>query len=99
MMDMMKRTVLLAIGTLIFTLARAQEVGPASGSLILAGGGRVDNGIFQRFVELAGGKDARLVMIPTAGSKADYDETGPFFFLYPSQRYDMKVRRVIRRRE
>ena len=56
-------------------LVQSQTVGPASGSLVLAGGGRLSAEIFQRFVDLAGGEDARLVMIPTAGAEADYDES------------------------
>ncbi len=54
---------------------RAQQIGPKNGSLILAGGGRLDQGIYQRFVDLAGGAAARIVMIPTAGTEADYDHT------------------------
>ncbi|MDP2955743.1 MAG: Type 1 glutamine amidotransferase-like domain-containing protein, partial [Longimicrobiales bacterium] len=30
--------------------------------------------IYKRFIELAGGPDAPLVMIPTAGGEAEYDE-------------------------
>lgn len=50
-----------------------QSIGPQKGSLILAGGGRLDPALFQRFVDLAGGSSARIVMIPTAGAEADYD--------------------------
>ena len=38
------------------------------GSLVVAGGGRLTVEIIERFVELAGGKEARLVVIPTATS-------------------------------
>lgn len=34
-----------------------------------AGGGALGAGIFERFVELAGGPDARIVLIPTAGAE------------------------------
>ena len=54
----------------------AQDVGPAAGTLMLAGGGVRDPVIAQRFVELAGGRDARIVVIPTAGSDSTY---GPDF--------------------
>jgi cyanophycinase len=42
------------------------------GALILAGGGELDEAIFQRFVEMAGGPQARLVVIPTAGRDERY---------------------------
>lgn len=42
-------------------------VGPPSGTLIVAGGGRLGDDIVGRFVELAGGTDARIVILPTAG--------------------------------
>ena len=43
----------------------AQEVGPTNGSLVIVGGG-LTPGIVQRFIELAGGADAKIVVIPTA---------------------------------
>ncbi len=52
----------------------AHEIGPTNGALILAGGGRLDKEIYQRFIDLAGGDSARIVMIPTAGSDAHYDD-------------------------
>ncbi|MEE9131416.1 MAG: cyanophycinase [Phycisphaerales bacterium] len=45
--------------------AAAQEVGPTNGSLVIVGGG-LTPGIVQRFIELAGGADAKIVVIPTA---------------------------------
>jgi cyanophycinase len=46
----------------------APEYGPARGTLILIGGGSTrDTGIIEAFLRLAGGKDARLVVVPTAG--------------------------------
>jgi cyanophycinase len=42
--------------------------GPSSGSLVIAGGGQLDGtGIIERFVELAGGPHAKIVIVPTAG--------------------------------
>jgi cyanophycinase len=44
------------------------EYGPAKGTLIIIGGGSIkDTGILETFLRLAGGKDARLVVVPTAG--------------------------------
>ncbi len=54
----------------------AQEVGPANGSLVVVGGNLHDPEIIQRFIDLAGGPDAPIVLIPTAGGgdDADYDQ-------------------------
>jgi cyanophycinase len=57
---------------LFFGSIHAEEAGvtpgPATGTLVIAGGGIRDNSIYQRFMELAGGPDAPLVVIPTASS-------------------------------
>lgn len=46
----------------------APEYGPASGKLVIVGGGPLNNtGIIEKFIELAGGPDARFVIVPTAG--------------------------------
>jgi cyanophycinase len=55
--------------------AHGQGVGPASGSLVIVGGGMTDPTIAQRFVELAGGEEARIVVVPTAGGRETYDES------------------------
>ena len=48
-------------------------VGPENGSLVVVGGAMQSPEIYRRFIELAGGPDAELVMIPTAGGQDDYD--------------------------
>jgi len=53
----------------------AQEVGPPNGSLVIVGGALSDPAIVARFIELAGGPDAPIVVIPTAGGADDYDGT------------------------
>lgn len=50
----------------------APVVGPASGAVIVAGGGMLEAEIWSRFVELAGGDDARIVVVPTAGTEDEY---------------------------
>ena len=47
--------------------------GPASGSLVVAGGNIKDLSIFERFVALAGGLDAAIVVVPTA-AEGDINE-------------------------
>lgn len=48
-------------------------VGPAKGWLMIHGGGRITPEEKTRFVELAGGANASLVVIPTASTNGDID--------------------------
>lgn len=41
------------------------------GSLVIAGGGELSQDIYDKFIELAGGTDAKVVVIPTASTDAD----------------------------
>ena len=50
------------------------QVGPEKGSLVVVGGAMQSAEIYERFIELAGGPDAHIVLIPTAGGAAEYDE-------------------------
>lgn len=50
------------------------SVGPENGSLVVVGGAMRDPAIFQRFIELAGGPDAHIIYIPTAGGGEEYDD-------------------------
>jgi cyanophycinase len=54
--------------------ALSEPVAPVPGTLVLVGGGGMPKGVRDYFLELAGGKRARLVVIPTASSKADMPE-------------------------
>ncbi|HET6899179.1 MAG TPA: cyanophycinase [Vicinamibacteria bacterium] len=47
------------------------EIGPARGSLVIVGGGLRSDSILKRFLDLAGGPEASLVVIPTAGESDD----------------------------
>lgn len=51
------------------------RVGPASGSLVIVGGALRDGAIIDRFLELAGGPDAPIVVIPTAEGGTTYDDS------------------------
>lgn len=55
--------------------ALAQEVGPSKGSLVIVGGTLRDMAIVDRFIELAGGPEAPIVVVPTAGGAGDYDDS------------------------
>lgn len=64
---------LLALLCFLAPLLAAQQVGPASGSLVIMGGGPGGRDVIQRFLELAGGPTAPIVVIPTAGGGEGYD--------------------------
>jgi cyanophycinase len=53
----------------------AQEFGPPNGSLVIVGGAMRDTAIVRRFIDLAGGTEAHIVVIPTAGGAPEYDQT------------------------
>ncbi len=54
----------------------ATEYGPPRGALVIAGGGQLTGtGIMERFIELAGGENARIVVVPTAGGNLGRDGT------------------------
>lgn len=52
----------------------AQEIGPANGSLVIAGGAVRGEVIIKRFLDLAGGTDVPIVVIPTAGGGETYNQ-------------------------
>lgn len=54
--------------------AFAQDVGPVKGSLVIVGGGGMSTAISDHFIQLAGGKDARIAIVPTASSSIDDDD-------------------------
>lgn len=48
-------------------LPAATGYGPAKGALVIVGGGSTEGtGIIEKFVELAGGRDAKYIIVPTA---------------------------------
>ena len=57
--------------------AGATAVAPERGALVVVGGGRVGADILARFLELAGGKDVPIVIIPTAGGDTVTSAYGP----------------------
>ena len=56
-----------------------------AGWLVIVGGGGLPDGVRNRFLELAGGKNARLVIIPTAHTKADRLETMASYAYWKAQ--------------
>src|SRR5579883_1614577 len=65
-----------AVLLLLSGIAAAQdpEYGPAKGTLVIQGGGSdVGTGIFETFVNKAGGLGAKIVVVPTAGGNRNPD--------------------------
>ena len=53
----------------------AADYGPDKGTLVIVGGNMQDPAIVKRFIDLAGGTEAPIVIIPTAGEADDeYDQ-------------------------
>ena len=69
----MRKLVALLLLTLTVSVSAAVH-GPDKGTLVIVGGNMQDPAIVKRFIDLAGGPDAPLVIIPTAGeADDDYD--------------------------
>ena len=49
--------------------------GPVRGTLVIVGGGRLSDTIINRFIELAGGPEARIVLVPTAAGAESYADS------------------------
>lgn len=67
----------LALGAAVLVgaaFAQAPEYGPAHGTLVIQGGGSdVDTGIFETFINKAGGLNAKIIVVPTAGGNRTPD--------------------------
>jgi cyanophycinase len=68
----MKRSSLLAL--ILAATACAATIGPSKGTLVIVGGGKVGPEIIQKLFDLAGGKDAPIVVIPTADAADKFDD-------------------------
>jgi cyanophycinase len=55
------------------------------GALMPVGGGRMSDAVRDKFLDLAGGKRSRLVVIPTASARADHPEVSPTYLYWRSQ--------------
>ena len=51
-----------------------QIVGPENGTLIIVGGGKLSDTILLAFIEASGGKEAPILVIPTALGQPSYSE-------------------------
>jgi cyanophycinase len=77
------RAAIVAVALVVFPAsalraqAAATRVGPPSGALVLVGGALESERIFRTFIDLAGGPNARIVIVPTAGEDGEYDGSYP----------------------
>jgi cyanophycinase len=66
-----------AIVIALFTVtlaAQPPEYGPEKGTLVIQGGGSAEGtGIYETFVNLAGGPSAKIIIVPTAGGNRSQD--------------------------
>lgn len=67
---------LLNLNTLVQAQNNSPSIGPARGSLMIVGGGSLGTDIWTRFIELAGGESANIIVIPTANEDANIN-SGP----------------------
>jgi cyanophycinase len=65
-------SVVLALLPLEIIQPQSTKVGPPRGSVLVVGGGSLGPEVLGRFVELAGGPDALIVDVPTAGGDSVY---------------------------
>ena len=65
----------LAVLLFVFGLsAQTPEYGPEKGTLVIQGGGAAEGtGIYETFINLAGGPDAKIIIVPTAGGNRGQD--------------------------
>ena len=71
-----RQPLFLALMAVLSTLgaATAADFGPENGALVIVGGSMKDPAILERFLELAGGPEVPIVVIPTAGGGEHYDQ-------------------------
>ncbi|MGI4728368.1 MAG: cyanophycinase [Janthinobacterium lividum] len=69
----MKKTLIKTAFTLLiaffgsYSFAQQTFIGPEKGTLIIVGGGNVGPEIWSKFIEKAGGANAKIIYVPTAG--------------------------------
>ena len=68
------RTIIAALALSLSAMAQAPEYGPVKGTLVIQGGGSADGtGIMETFANLAGGRNAKIIIVPTAGGNRTAD--------------------------
>src|SRR5689334_12881099 len=68
----MKKLIALLVVVSGVSLSAANEHGPDKGTLVIVGGAMQDPAIVKKFIDLAGGPDAPIVIIPTASEDDEH---------------------------
>ena len=63
------------MGTTQASAVLAQSHGPAHGTLVISGGAETSSEIYDRFIALAGGPDALILVVPTSGNGERFDDS------------------------
>ncbi len=58
----------------MFPATKAYQPKLDSGSLVIVGGGGMSTEIWEKFIELAGGKESRIIVLPTAVPEPEYED-------------------------
>ncbi|HEY4305134.1 MAG TPA: cyanophycinase [Gemmatimonadaceae bacterium] len=58
-------------------LSAQSKVGPVKGTVIVVGGGAMGPEVYQEFIKSAGGPDALIIDVPTAGGDSVYTQDAP----------------------
>ena len=66
----MRVIISIAVCLLQIWMAQAQTTGPAKGALVIVGGNDKAQLCFKEFLKLAGGTDAKIVIVTTASSSS-----------------------------
>ena len=53
------------------------KVGPPRGTVIVVGGGSMGPELYSKFIQAAGGPDALIIDVPTAGGDSVYTQEAP----------------------
>ena len=70
----------------------APKVGPARGTVVVVGGGSMGPEIYSRFIEAAGGPDALIIDVPTAGGDSVYNQNAPGTRGWKTRRREKRLR-------
>lgn len=77
-LNQIQRTLFFAfLFSILSTSISSQTIGPQNGKLMIVGGGDA-NLLVEKFVELAGGEEANIVVIPTAGEREEFSDDWGF---------------------
>jgi cyanophycinase len=72
-----RATIVALLAAPIGLAAQSPKVGPPRGTVIVVGGGSMGPEIYSRFIAAAGGPDALIIDVPTAGGDSVYGQNAP----------------------